>query len=113
MAGWLSSSIVVGLCWGNPMSAANCRKYSTCCAQRPNARYSASQGLRAIAEASEAEWVTKGAVLVPIWIKWAEWLRPLTWQAWEESAAAVIVTPVGYAEGFVENVGPRSGQPLR
>lgn len=66
IAGWLSSSIIVGAVWGNPMSAANWRKYRTCWAQRPKARYSASQGLRAMAEASGDECVTKGGVLEPM-----------------------------------------------
>ena len=48
------------------MSAANWRKYRTCLAQRPKARYSASQGIKAIAEASDEEWVTNGGVLLPI-----------------------------------------------
>ena len=66
IAGWLSSNITVGAFCGNPMSAANWRKYRMCWAQRPKARYLASQGLKAIAEASDEEWVTNGGVLLPI-----------------------------------------------
>jgi hypothetical protein len=66
IAGWLSSSITVGWRCGNPMSAANWRKYWTCWAHLPKARYSASQGLRATDVVSAEEWTTNGAERVPI-----------------------------------------------
>ena len=46
MAGWLSSRIVVGACWGNPRSEANQWENVTSLAQPPRARCSALQGMR-------------------------------------------------------------------
>lgn len=66
IAGMLSSSMTVGLCWVNPRSAANWRKYMTSLAQRPRAMYSASQGLRATPDPSAEECVRKGAFELPI-----------------------------------------------
>ena len=68
IAGWLSSRMVVGLGCGNPRSDANWRKNRTSLAQRPRARYSASQGLRAMPAVSAEEWTTNGALTVPTWI---------------------------------------------
>ena len=72
MAGWLSSNMIVGECLVNPRSEAHWRKNVTSLAQRPRARYSASQGLRAIPAVSADEWTTKGALVLPICIVYAE-----------------------------------------
>ena len=72
IAGWLSLRITVGDVWGKPRSTANCRKNLTSFAHLPRARYSASQGLRATPEVSAEEWTANGALVVPIWIVYAE-----------------------------------------
>ena len=95
------------------MSEANWRKKTTSLAHRPRARYSASQGLRAMPAVSADEWTTKGALTVPIWIVYAECEWPSGWHACEESAAARRVTPIWNADGLVEKVGPRLGQLFR
>ena len=79
----------------------------TSLAHRPRARYSASQGLRATPDVSAEEWTAKGALVVPIWIVYAECECPSGWHVWDESAAAVIVTPDGKEDGLAEKVGPR------
>ena len=66
IAGWLSSRMVVGRVCGNPMSEANWRKKMTSLAHLPKARYSASQGLRAMPAVSAEECTAKGALTVPI-----------------------------------------------
>ena len=72
IAGWLSSRITVGDVWGRPRSAANCRKNLTFFAHHPRARCSASQGLRATPEVSAEKWTANRALVVPIWIVYAE-----------------------------------------
>ena len=53
----------------------------TSLAHRPRARYSASQGLRATPDVSAEEWTAKGALVVPIWIVYAECECPSGWHA--------------------------------
>jgi hypothetical protein len=64
--------MMVGRGCGNPISEANWRKNVTSFAQRPRARYSASQGLSAMPAVSAEEWTANGALTVPIWMRWAE-----------------------------------------
>ena len=106
IAGWLSSRTTVGDVWGKPRSAADCRKNLTSFVHLPRARYSASQGLRATPEVSAEEWTANGALVVLIWIVHAERECPSGLHAWDESAAAKIVTPDGNEDGLAEKVGP-------
>ena len=55
----------------------------------------------------------KGAVLRPTLRVYAAWLEPSGWHAWEASAEAKRVTPVGLLDGIAVKVGPRCVWPSR
>ena len=59
---------------------------------------------------SAEECTTKGALVVPNLMIYAECEWPSGWHACEESAAARRVMPVWNAEGLAEKVGLRLGQ---
>lgn len=63
-------------CWMALREPYVCSKLAevSCCAHLPKARYSASQALRATEVVSAEEWTTNGAEMVPILMRWAEWL---------------------------------------
>lgn len=107
MAGLFSSRMILGDVWGKPRSVANWRKKVTSLAHLSSVGYSALQGLRATPDVSAEEWTTNGVLAVPIWMVYAEYECPSGWHAWDESAAAKILTSDGKEDGLAEKVGPR------